>query len=137
MGSYFFRKTSFLSALLGEMFPSSAQGEVHRNSNDIAYHNQQPWILNDTLLENIIFGKEYDEKRFAVAVEASCLRPDIEMLPAGIMTEIGEKGINLSGYAMQIMLIHMLCHVPLIQILKLQVFLLKFDLHSLVYLHQS
>ena len=30
-------------------------------------------------------------------IEACCLNPDIAILPAGDMTEIGEKGINLSG----------------------------------------
>lgn len=30
-------------------------------------------------------------------LEACCLKPDIPILPAGDATEIGEKGINLSG----------------------------------------
>ena len=30
-------------------------------------------------------------------MEACCLKPDIAILPAGDATEIGEKGINLSG----------------------------------------
>ena len=30
-------------------------------------------------------------------MEACCLKPDLDILPAGDLTEIGEKGINLSG----------------------------------------
>jgi ATP-binding cassette subfamily C (CFTR/MRP) protein 5 len=32
-------------------------------SGGFAYVAQQAWILNDSLRENILFGKEYDEDR--------------------------------------------------------------------------
>ena len=35
--------------------------------------------------------------RFREVVRACCLEHDLEMLPNGENTEIGEKGINLSG----------------------------------------
>lgn len=35
--------------------------------------------------------------RFRYIVKACCLERDLEMLPYGEKTEIGEKGINLSG----------------------------------------
>lgn len=35
--------------------------------------------------------------RFRYVVKACCLERDLEMLPYGEKTEIGEKGINLSG----------------------------------------
>uniref|UniRef100_A0A0M3IWN3 ABC transporter domain-containing protein n=1 Tax=Ascaris lumbricoides TaxID=6252 RepID=A0A0M3IWN3_ASCLU len=63
----------------------------------MAYVPQQPWIQNLTLRENIIFGKKYDEKFYDRVIEACALRPDIAILPQGDSTEIGEKGINLSG----------------------------------------
>ena len=34
---------------------------------------------------------------YECAIDAAALRPDIAILPGGDMTEIGEKGINLSG----------------------------------------
>jgi ABC-type multidrug transport system fused ATPase/permease subunit len=53
--------------------------------------------MNATMRDNIIFGAPFDETRFQDAIRASCLQPDIDVLPAGVDTEIGEKGINLSG----------------------------------------
>ncbi|KAG0022326.1 hypothetical protein BGZ80_000525 [Entomortierella chlamydospora] len=87
-------KSSLLSAIIGEMYKS--QGYV-KTIGRIAYVPQQAWILNATLRENILFGKEFDEERYHRIVYACGLEPDIEMLPAGDMTEIGERGINLSG----------------------------------------
>lgn len=37
-------------------------------SGTFAYVAQQAWILNATLRDNILFGKEYDEERFVRTV---------------------------------------------------------------------
>ena len=55
------------------------------------------WIRNATIREIITFGQEYNEKRFEQTIAACQLVSDLEMLPAGDLTEIGERGINLSG----------------------------------------
>ncbi|KAI8125131.1 Multidrug resistance-associated protein 1 [Lucilia cuprina] len=81
-------KSSVIQAFLGEM---------EKISGSIAYVPQQAWIQNATLRENILFGKEYDRKRYNRVIDACALRADIDMLSAGDKTEIGEKGINLSG----------------------------------------
>ncbi|XP_055033571.2 ATP-binding cassette sub-family C member 5 [Misgurnus anguillicaudatus] len=87
-------KSSLLSALLGQM--TLLGGSVAVNG-DLAYVAQQAWILNDSLRENILFGKEYIEEKYNAVLDACCLVPDIAELPYGDMTEIGEKGANLSG----------------------------------------
>jgi ABC-type multidrug transport system fused ATPase/permease subunit len=46
---------------------------------------------------NVLFGREYDEDRYERVVEACALLDDLAVLPAGDATEIGERGINLSG----------------------------------------
>jgi len=53
--------------------------------------------MNASLRENITFGQADDEQKFREIVKACCLEPDLRMLPQGEHTEIGEKGINLSG----------------------------------------
>ncbi|KAH8103346.1 multidrug resistance-associated ABC transporter [Cristinia sonorae] len=87
-------KSSLLQALIGEM--RRTRGSVVFSSS-IAYVPQSAWIMNATLRDNILFGREENNARFREVVEACCLEHDLEMLPHGENTEIGEKGINLSG----------------------------------------
>ncbi|KDO21516.1 hypothetical protein SPRG_12480 [Saprolegnia parasitica CBS 223.65] len=87
-------KTSFLRSVLGEV--ACASGTVARRGS-MAYVAQQPFILNATVRDNICFGRPYDHKRYNDAIDVACLTPDMALLPAGDRTEIGEKGINLSG----------------------------------------
>lgn len=47
--------------------------------------------------ENITLGNAFEETRFRESVYYACLDKDIELLQNGIETEIGEKGVNLSG----------------------------------------
>ena len=53
--------------------------------------------MNATFRQNVVFGQPEDEARLREIIEACCLEPDLDMLPNGAETEIGEKGINLSG----------------------------------------
>uniref|UniRef100_A0AC34GNC3 Multidrug resistance-associated protein 1 n=1 Tax=Panagrolaimus sp. ES5 TaxID=591445 RepID=A0AC34GNC3_9BILA len=50
-----------------------------------------------TFRDNICFGQPFNKILYDKVVDACALRPDLEILPDGDMTEIGEKGINLSG----------------------------------------
>ncbi|XP_077981986.1 ATP-binding cassette sub-family C member 9-like [Glandiceps talaboti] len=87
-------KSSLLSAIVGDMVTVS--GTVQCNGT-ISYAPQKPWIQNNTIRNNIVFGKYFDFERYETVIKVCALRPDIDTMPAGDMTEIGEKGINLSG----------------------------------------
>lgn len=87
-------KSSFLSGILGELHLLSGAVSV---DGSIAYCDQRPWILNDSVQGNILFGQEMQEQLFDEALYAACLEDDIKVLPGGLQTQIGEKGINLSG----------------------------------------
>ena len=39
----------------------------------------------------------FDQTRYDRVLNACALKPDLEMLPSGDATEIGERGLNLSG----------------------------------------
>ncbi|KAL5019777.1 hypothetical protein ScPMuIL_002669 [Solemya velum] len=87
-------KSSLLSAFLGEM--EKIEGKVTLKGS-VAYVAQQAWILNETVQNNILFGKKYEKQKYDKVLESCALGPDLEILQAGDQTEIGEKGINLSG----------------------------------------
>jgi ABC-type multidrug transport system fused ATPase/permease subunit len=97
-------KSSFLSAILGGMeaiggtkvyMPPKHGAAPHDNS--VSFCSQSPWVVNDTLRGNILFGRDFDELRYAEVIKACALADDLAVLPAGDGTEIGERGINLSG----------------------------------------
>lgn len=87
-------KSSLLSCLLGEM--PRVDGEVIIKGS-LAYVPQEAWIMNATIRENILFGEDMDEDKYNRVLDAAALRPDLAILPAGDFTEIGERGITLSG----------------------------------------
>jgi len=63
-------KSSLCSALLGEM--TRLEGEQTRPRR-IAICLQDPFILNDTVRANILFGEEYDQTRYDEAVTCAAL----------------------------------------------------------------
>ncbi|KAF9937446.1 hypothetical protein BGZ67_001284 [Mortierella alpina] len=87
-------KSSLIAALCGDL--ERVSGEV-RVRGSVAFVPQQAWIMNDTLRNNILFGNPYDPVYYQKTIEACCLQQDFDMLPSTDMTEIGERGINLSG----------------------------------------
>jgi ABC-type multidrug transport system fused ATPase/permease subunit len=75
---------------------SFSQKSLHRS---IALMSQDPYIFNDTLRNNVVFGIEElvtDEKLEQVLTQAR-LKRFVQGLPLGLETRIGDRGINLSG----------------------------------------
>ncbi|KAJ7180495.1 multidrug resistance-associated ABC transporter [Mycena filopes] len=87
-------KTSLLSCIIGDM--SRSEGKLSLFGN-IAYAPQNPWIMSATVRENITFNHLYDDAFYQTVLEACALGQDIALLPQGDLTEVGEKGIQLSG----------------------------------------
>ncbi|KAF1318960.1 Abc transporter c family member 5, partial [Globisporangium splendens] len=87
-------KSSLCSALLGEMGKLSGSVFVRGR---VAYYSQQTWIQNMTIRDNILFGNQFELIKYQRVLEVCRLLPDLAQFPGGDATEIGEKGINLSG----------------------------------------
>ncbi|KAJ2002974.1 hypothetical protein GGI04_003130, partial [Coemansia thaxteri] len=87
-------KSSLLLAMCSEVEMTAGSGLVRGT---VSYLEQQPWIMNDTMRANILFGRAFDEDRYWKAVSACALTEDLEAWVERDMTVIGERGVNLSG----------------------------------------
>ncbi|KAM3347755.1 hypothetical protein ACQJBY_021585 [Aegilops geniculata] len=87
-------KSSLLSCILGEV--PKLSGEV-KTCGTTAYVSQTAWIQSGKIQDNILFGKEMDSEKYDRVLEWCSLKKDLEILPFGDKTVIGERGINLSG----------------------------------------
>ncbi|KAJ0977794.1 hypothetical protein J5N97_013268 [Dioscorea zingiberensis] len=86
-------KSSLLSCLLGEIPRISG---IIMLCGTTAYVPQSPWIHSGNIQDNILFGKEMDRVRYDSVLEACSLKKDLEVLPFGDQTNMGERGIILS-----------------------------------------
>ncbi|XP_020802461.1 probable multidrug resistance-associated protein lethal(2)03659 [Drosophila serrata] len=87
-------KSTLLHAILGEIELMQGRVEIHGR---ISYAAQQPWVFQGSIRENILFVEPYEEHRYRAVVHACQLERDLELLPRGDATVVGERGISLSG----------------------------------------
>jgi ATP-binding cassette, subfamily C (CFTR/MRP), member 1 len=87
-------KSSLLAALVGEMRRTNGMVKL---GGSVGFCPQTAWIQNATVKNNILFGKKFDQAKYDRVVTGCALEPDLEILPNGDETEIGERGVTLSG----------------------------------------
>ncbi|PPR08265.1 hypothetical protein CVT24_001158 [Panaeolus cyanescens] len=93
-------KTAMLLALLGEMHLKRLSPDSWSNlprDGGIAYAPQEGWVLSTTIRQNILFGSPYDEQRYQAVIKQCALDRDLNLFEAGDQTEVGERGLTLSG----------------------------------------
>ncbi|ERT02813.1 hypothetical protein HMPREF1624_01115 [Sporothrix schenckii ATCC 58251] len=108
-------KSLLLAAILGEVkllsgtvrVPTAPPVSVIENQNInesdwvlpslTAFVSQSPWVESGTLKDNILFGMPFREVRYRKVLQACALAKDIELLADGDATEVGPKGVTLSG----------------------------------------
>jgi len=100
-------KTTLLRTLLG-LLPREA-GEIRWNGQAVdeaaaffvppraAYTAQVPRLFSETLRENILLGLDEDPAALAAAVHGAVLERDLATLEDGLDTEVGTRGVRLSG----------------------------------------
>ena len=91
-------KSSLLQAIINSLIllnPKECDG-IHINGK-VGYASQIPWIQNETIRNNILFSKPFDEEKYNRVLSLCQLQEDLETFEGKDLTEIGEKGINLSG----------------------------------------
>jgi ABC-type bacteriocin/lantibiotic exporter with double-glycine peptidase domain len=102
-------KTTLLSIILGLLKPDKGDIIVNQNSifnnvrswqNQISYVPQNLYLIDDTIQGNIALGlptKEINLNLLSQVIKLSCLEDMINELPEGLITNVGELGMNLSG----------------------------------------
>ncbi|XP_034846302.1 multidrug resistance-associated protein 7 isoform X2 [Mirounga leonina] len=90
-------KSSLLAAIAGELHRLRGRVAVWGLSKGFGLATQEPWIQFATIRDNILFGKTFDAQLYKEVLEACALSDDLCILPAGDQTEVGEKGVTLSG----------------------------------------
>lgn len=90
-------KSSFLAALTGELNRLSGVVFVAGREQGFGLASQEPWIQHASVRDNILFGKDYDPVFYQTVIEACALTDDLNVLPNGDRTEVGENGVTLSG----------------------------------------
>jgi len=101
-------KTTLINLLLG--FEDAQEGmilidqqpvnKLERNQYwpNISYVKQQPFLIHDTILNNITLGKEnINEQQLSAAIDAAGLKELIAQYPQGLNTILTENGKNISG----------------------------------------
>jgi ATP-binding cassette subfamily B protein len=63
----------------------------------ISYIEQNVFLFNTSIRNNITLGESYSEQQLAQALCDSALAGDLESMPDGLDTVVGEEGNNLSG----------------------------------------
>ncbi|XP_031648385.1 multidrug resistance-associated protein 4 isoform X1 [Oncorhynchus kisutch] len=87
-------KSSLLSSILGELPHDKG---VLKVKGQLTYASQQPWVFPGTIRSNILFGKELHPQKYEKVLRACALKRDMELLPDGDLTLIGDRGATLSG----------------------------------------
>jgi len=87
-------KSSILQLLLGEL--PVIDGGVFIQG-DLSYAAQEPWLFTGSVRNNILFGEEFDRKRYQEVTRCCALSTDFQQLPNGDKTLVGERGASLSG----------------------------------------
>lgn len=87
-------KSSLLQCILGDLWKLKGEVVVRGRT---AYVAQSPWVMNASVKENIVFGHRWDPAFYEKTCNACALTEDFASLPDGDETEVGERGISLSG----------------------------------------
>ncbi|KAF2020289.1 ABC transporter [Aaosphaeria arxii CBS 175.79] len=88
-------KSTLLKGILGEL--PVMGGTVQISSVRIALCDQTPWHMNGTVQQSIVGTSDFDQRWYASVVRSCALDEDLRLLPQGDQTEVGSKGIALSG----------------------------------------
>jgi len=102
-------KTTLVDIILGILTPTAGSlnynhlelsGSLSRWQRQIAYIPQEIFLIDDTIKNNIALGEDknsFKKEKMLDAIKQSQLSEVIDVLPKGLDTKIGERGVLFSG----------------------------------------
>ncbi|MDK1016715.1 MAG: ABC transporter ATP-binding protein [Actinomycetota bacterium] len=104
-------KTTLLRAILG-LLPAEG-GTIEWNGEPVddpatwlipprvAYTSQVPRLFSMSLEDNLVLGAKLSDDELAESIHIATMRHDIELMPDGLETLVGPRGVRLSGGQVQ------------------------------------
>jgi ABC-type multidrug transport system fused ATPase/permease subunit len=90
-------KSTLCKVLLGEVPYHSGKVSISLPYHSVAYCEQDPFLYNGTLQDNIVGRSVYDGEKFADILAMTLLDVDVSTLRQGSLTLVGSGGVSLSG----------------------------------------
>jgi ABC-type bacteriocin/lantibiotic exporter with double-glycine peptidase domain len=102
-------KSTLIDVMLGILPPTTGSAKISGISainaidswrGEIGYVPQEIFISNSTILENVALGfpkHEIDKSKVMNSLNAAQLLSDVNKMPLGLQTMVGDRGGNLSG----------------------------------------
>ncbi|KAK1985875.1 ABC transporter [Colletotrichum cereale] len=90
-------KSTLLKSVVGETYRTAGSVEYAAAETDVAYCDQDAWILNQSIKDNIFGGADYEPVLYSRVIQACQLDEDLVLLPRGDETLVGSSGAALSG----------------------------------------
>lgn len=87
-------KTSLLHTILRELPLIRGYKDVVGR---ISYASQESWLFAGTIKQNILFGEDWNPKKYEKIIKVCALERDFKILPYGDRSIVGDRGVTLSG----------------------------------------
>lgn len=87
-------KTTLLHAILKELPAQEGSIDVE---GIVSYASQEPWLFGGSIRQNIVFGQEFDQKKYDEVIKVCALERDFTLFPHRDRTLVGDRGVTLSG----------------------------------------
>ncbi|CAI6099839.1 unnamed protein product [Clonostachys chloroleuca] len=90
-------KSTLCKGILGEVPFCTGQIMVDAAADKIGYCDQSPFLINATVMKNIVGNSSFDSRRYNDVISATMLEEDLKTFSQKYQTKIGSKGVSLSG----------------------------------------
>ncbi len=87
-------KSTFLNIISKRVIPQAGIVDV---AGKLSYIKKEGWFLEESIKDNIVLGKQFDEDKYSAALRLSCLNNELAKFSGKDSCIITDGGKNLSG----------------------------------------